>query len=184
MEIEIYTQPTPNPDALKFVVGKDVINDGKATFNTLEDCVENTLASDLLKIEQISQVHFFENVITLSKSSGDWSEIEPFVRSIIMTRLPAHNADFNFQKEKHKARKREELPPEIQRIEEILDETVRMGLQADGGDLEVVEYTDNKLYVRYEGACGTCPSATTGTLYAIEGILRDQFNSEINVIPI
>jgi Fe-S cluster biogenesis protein NfuA len=79
--------------------------------------------------------------------------------------------------------RRANLPPEVQRIEEILDETVRPGLQGDGGDLDVVKYEDNKLYVFYQGACGTCPSATSGTLMAIEGILRDQFNPTIEVIP-
>jgi len=40
------------------------------------------------------------------------------------------------------------------------------------------------LYVSYQGACGTCPSSTTGTLMAIEGILREQYNPEIEVIPV
>ncbi len=31
--------------------------------------------------------------------------------------------------------------------------------------------------VKYEGACGTCPSSQTGTLEAIKGILREQLNN-------
>ena len=183
-EIEIMTQSTPNPDALKFVLNREVIADGKATFNTEEDCSGNLLARDLISLDGVDQVHFFENVITISKSDVSWRDLEPLVKSVIMTRMPVHDSDFNAQKESHQKKKREELSPELKKVEEILDQTVRMGLQADGGDIEVVELKDNKLFVRYEGACGTCPSATTGTLYAIEGILRDQFHPEIMVIPV
>ncbi|RYZ63941.1 MAG: hypothetical protein EOP09_16785, partial [Proteobacteria bacterium] len=36
----------------------------------------------------------------------------------------------------------------------------------------------------YEGACGTCPSSVTGTLSAMQNILRAEFNPEIEVIPL
>ena len=35
--------------------------------------------------------------------------------------------------------------------------------------------------VKYQGACGTCPSSATGTLEAIKSILRDDFNPDIEV---
>ena len=101
---------------------------------------------------------------------------------MIQTRLPIHDPSFGV-KESVQA-KRKELPEDVQKIEEILDRTVRPGLQGDGGDLEVVSYLENKLTVRYQGACGTCPSSTTGTLMAIEGILRDEFNPQIEVVPV
>ena len=49
---------------------------------------------------------------------------------------------------------------------------------------EVLKFEENKVYVSYQGACGTCPSSTTGTLMAIEGILKDEFNPSVEVIPI
>ncbi|MBI5415301.1 MAG: NifU family protein, partial [Candidatus Omnitrophica bacterium] len=63
----------------------------------------------------------------------------------------------------------------------ILDQTVRPALQMDGGDIELLDYKDNVLRVFYQGACGSCPSATMGTLRAIENILRDQFNPDVVV---
>ena len=96
--------------------------------------------------------------------------------------MPMHNP--NQTRKDEKMLRRESLSPELRQIEEILDQTVRPGLQGDGGDIEVVKYEDNKLYVFYQGSCGTCPSATSGTLMAIEGILRDSFNPGIEVIPV
>jgi Fe-S cluster biogenesis protein NfuA len=61
---------------------------------------------------------------------------------------------------------------------------VRPGLQADGGDLEVLELDGNILTIRYQGACGGCPSAMMGTLQAIESILREEFNPYLEVVAV
>jgi Fe-S cluster biogenesis protein NfuA len=91
--------------------------------------------------------------------------------------LPRHNPDFAGDDVKS----REHLTPEMIRIEEIPDRTIRPGLQADGGDLEVLDFKDNVLTVRYEGACGSCPSARTATLEGITGILQHEYHPDIKV---
>jgi Fe-S cluster biogenesis protein NfuA len=181
-DILIQVQPTPNPNAWKFILDKPVLNEGKATYVEAEEAQNNTLASALFQIEGIRQVHFFQNVITITHNFD--AEVEPIheaVVSVIQTRMPIHNPNQTKFDEKKIARS--SLSPELQQIEEILDRTVRPGLQGDGGDITVARYEDNKLYVYYEGACGTCPSSTSGTLMAIEGILKDEFNPQIEVIP-
>ncbi|HEY5581362.1 MAG TPA: NifU family protein [Rhodoferax sp.] len=45
-------------------------------------------------------------------------------------------------------------------------------MQSDGGDLHVLGLSGNQLIVHYQGACGTCPSAISGTLQGIESRLR------------
>ena len=182
-EVLIRVQPTPNPNAWKFVLDRPVLLEGKATFSTPDEAFGNRLAQELLAVEGVKQVHFFQNVITITaRFDADEQKIQGDVCSIIQTRLPVHNPAFGVQESRQA--KRVELSPEIQKIEEILDRTVRPGLQGDGGDVEVIRFEENKLYVNYQGACGTCPSATTGTLMAIEGILRDEFNPQIEVIPL
>ena len=54
----------------------------------------------------------------------------------------------------------------------MLDEQVRPYLLADGGGLKVISLETDVLKVHDQGACGTCPTATTGTLYAIESMAR------------
>ena len=70
--------------------------------------------------------------------------------------------------------------PLFERVAAAL-EALRPTLQADGGDLQVLEMKGNILTVRYEGACGSCPSSQAGTLEAIEGILRTEFREDIRV---
>jgi Fe-S cluster biogenesis protein NfuA len=60
-------------------------------------------------------------------------------------------------------------------VEEALDERIRPAIMMDGGNIEVIEVRDNKIYVKLMGACGTCPSSQL-TLYAgVERILRERF---------
>jgi Fe-S cluster biogenesis protein NfuA len=109
------------------------------------------------------------------------------VKAVIKTRLSVHNPDFKSPEENFVKVKpdRSSLPAEVQQIEEILDRTIRPGLQSDGGDLEIVEFKDNQLKILYQGACGGCPSSLMGTLDAIQGILRNELkNDEITVVPV
>ena len=180
----IRVQPTPNPNALKFVMNAPVKISGKATFARPSEAVGLRLAEDLFMIDGVRQLHFFENVVTVTyadETDADTLQLE--VKAVLQTRMPAHDPNFLLEEEKKQV-DRSTLPKDIQRIESILDETVRMHLQGDGGDLEVVGYENHKLEVRYQGACGTCPSSIGGTLDAIQGILREQFDPEIEVIPV
>jgi NFU1 iron-sulfur cluster scaffold homolog, mitochondrial len=181
--VQIRVQNTPNPNAWKFVLDRPVLNEGKATFNNAEEAYGNRLALDLLALDGVKQVHFFQNVITITgRIDSDPEEMEKQVRAVIETRMPVHNPEFGVVESK--SAKRKDLPPDRQKIEEILDRTIRPGLQGDGGDLEIVRFEGHQLYVSYQGACGTCPSSTAGTLMAIEGILRDEFDPQIEVIPV
>lgn len=175
----VLTQGTPNPNALKFVVAKDVKSRGKVSFSHPAECLNVPLASRLLGIPHVSQVHFFENVITVNQDGeGDWVALETSIIETIQELLGAHDPDFASTTE---PASRDHLSPELKKIEEILDYSVRPGLQADGGDLQILEYKDNTLLVKYEGACGSCPSSQLGTLQGIEGILRNEFDPEIRV---
>lgn len=178
--IDIDIEPTPNPNALKFILNIPVKNNGSSTYRTPSECAENKLALELFKIRGIDQLHFFENVISVTKFSyEDWDSVEKNVNAVLKELGPTHNAEYSDPNPQEERRKN--LPPELLKIEEILDRTIRPGLQGDGGDIEVLTYKENILMVKYQGACGTCPSSTTGTLEAIRAILRDEYNPEIEV---
>lgn len=182
-EVLIQIQETPNPSAWKFILDRPVLTEGKASYSSQSETGGQRLADDLLAIEGIKQVHFFQNVITVTaRFDVEPEEVQRQAAAVIHRDMPMHNPDFG--PKDAKAKLREGLSPELQKIEEILDRTIRPGLQGDGGDLEVINFENNKLYVMYQGACGTCPSSTQGTLMAIEGILRDEFNPEIEVVPL
>jgi Fe-S cluster biogenesis protein NfuA len=179
-QLEITIQPTPNPNALKFILNRDVKTEGKVSFKTPQECRDVPLAAALFDLRGVDQIHFFQNVVTISKFSfEDWDHLEPAVQTCLESFIDDHNPEFKvFDPEEER---RKNLSPEQLKIEEILDKRIRPGLQGDGGDLMVKDFKDNVLIVKYQGACGTCPSSTTGTLEAIRSILRDEFHPEVEV---
>jgi len=178
--MDIVIQPTPNPNALKFIIEKDVIRDGKISFKNPQDCQDIPLAASLFDLRGVDQIHFFQNVITISKFSyEDWDTLEKAVQTCIESFIDDHNPDIKIINPE--AERRSNLPPELKNIEEILDRTIRPGLQGDGGDIQVKDFKDNVLIVKFQGACGTCPSSTTGTLEAIRSILKQELHPEVEV---
>jgi len=59
----------------------------------------------------------------------------------------------------------------IEKIKEVL-ETVRPSLQADGGDVEFVDYNDGIVFVRLKGACGSCPFSKITLKMGIEEAVK------------
>ena len=63
----------------------------------------------------------------------------------------------------------------LARIEAVLDEQIRPGLRADGGDVEVVGIDDDRIVqVRMRGACQGCPSSTMTLTFGIEAALKSR----------
>ena len=56
---------------------------------------------------------------------------------------------------------------------------MRRYLQADGGDLEIVEIEEKVVRLRLKGACGGCPHATMTIKNGLERILREEIDPEI-----
>ena len=189
-DILIRAQDTPNPYALKFIVNVPLKNEGKATFVSRAECENLPLVESLFMIPGVKQVYLFQNTVTITHSGELSTElIKEQVSSVIRTRWSVHDPDFTTAEEKAMPPQRpmdhREKSPEIQKIEEILDRTIRPGLQADGGDIEILEFKNNELRILYQGACGGCPSAMMGTLDAIQNILRHELdNDQLFVIPI
>lgn len=182
-DIQVHVQPTPNPRAFKFIVNREVKSRGNVTYNSAEECHNNELAKTLFTVDGVKQLYFFENIITVTFADGvDLLAAEDHIITLIKDKILAH--DPNFSVEGDEQERREKLPANLRQIEEILDRTIRPALQGDGGDLEVVSLIDDQLSVRYQGACGTCPSSTMGTLMAIEGILKEQYDPDIQVVSV
>ncbi len=183
METKLMVQGTPNPNALKFVLNRPVKSTGNFTYKSAAECAHNPLAEAVFRLDpHIREVYFFDNYITVTQDGGaDWTDLEDQIRATILEKIKDHDPDFKTEEVQQPLRLSAAPTPDIAEINAILDETVRPALQMDGGDIEVLDYENNLLTISYQGACGTCPSATFGTLQAIENILKDRFNPEITV---
>ena len=187
-DILVRPQETPNPMAIKFITNRPLKEQGKATLNAPEELPESLLVKDLFSVVGVKQIHLFQNTITVTHDGTLTSDdlVEQVV-SVLKTRMPIHNAHISFGEDENlrSSPDRSKMSKEQREIEEILDRTIRPGLQADGGDIEIISFENNELRILYQGACGGCPSSMMGTLDAIQNILRHELgNDELMVYPI
>lgn len=181
MAFYIHVQETPNPDAVKFISQYTVKAEGKSNYKSADEARHQPLASKLFAIEGVRAVFFYDNYVTITRDEdADWGPLGEAVMDLLQAELPEH--DPNFVDPSDAREEDEDVTPEVAQINEILDRTVRPYLAADGGGIRVEKREGNRVYVRYEGACGSCPSSIGGTLMAIQSVLQDELDPEIEVI--
>jgi len=81
----IQTETTPNPQTLKFLPGKVVMEDGTAFFQNLEEGSNSPFAKRLFGIDGVEGVFFGSDFITITKSQSiDWQVMKPLILGSIM----------------------------------------------------------------------------------------------------
>jgi NFU1 iron-sulfur cluster scaffold homolog, mitochondrial len=173
-------QETPNPNAVKFILKEPVSHGTSHSFKTAADAEKNSLAKSIFDIGDVLSVFYMDKMITVEKTDeADWDDLLPVLAVPIRA---AESTASNGGKIGGAIAAALSDNPEIAKINELLDERIRPFLASDGGWLEIVSLEDKKLTIRYEGACGSCPSSLTGTLSAIENMIKEEIDEEIEVI--
>lgn len=184
MSFYIHIQDTPNPNAAKFISRYTVKTSGKSNYHNPTEASGNPLAQEIFGLPGVTQVFFHDNYITVTKDPMvDWHELGEKVVELLQERLPQHDPNYVDETDEPVV-DRSQLSPEVLEIEEVLDKTIRPALAADGGGIQIIERKGDTVYIKYEGACGTCPSAFGGTMMAIQSILRDEISPDIEIIDI
>ena len=64
-------------------------------------------------------------------------------------------------------------------INDVVNKYIRPALQADGGDIEIIDFQDNVLSVRLQGACSCCPHARMTLENAVGNTIRQAVSQDI-----
>jgi len=168
---------TPNPHALKFVLNQRLLNVETRQFPDKVSADNDLFAKGIFEINGVVSVFYMDRFVTIEKAKDtNWGQIQKpfieFLKSFDISFIPAENEVIKNENES-------EL---LKKINEILNQRVRPYLASDGGGLEVLGVEGHKVMIRYQGACGSCPSSISGTLAAIEGLLRRDLNPAIEVV--
>ncbi|MBK8575696.1 MAG: NifU family protein [Elusimicrobia bacterium] len=176
----IEVQGTPNPDALKFITDARLVERGAKSFENASSAHGDTLGTALFSVGAVASVFVLDRFVTVNKfPNAEWSDLEPKLRAAIETQATA--VEGTVSTKAGSAPTNDEI---LSKIEEIIDENVRPALAGDGGGLEVLGYQDGVLTVHYQGACGSCPSASAGTLFAIQNLLQRMLDPKIQVVSV
>lgn len=174
---------TPNPDAMRFVLGEPLTNGVTKSFENAGEAEDDELAKALFAIDHVINVYYVDRYVTVTQDGkAVWSELLRQLAPPIREAKP--KTDAVEDDEVHATKEVQESDdPRLVEINKMLDEQVRPYLLADGGGLKVLGLDGNRLKVHYQGACGTCPTATSGTLYAIESMVK-RVDPEIQVVSV
>ncbi len=180
-------EPTPNPNAMKFILREPLTWGITRSYDRPEQAVGDALAMALFDVEHVTNVFYVDHWITVTQDGGaDWNELKRKL-AVPIRDAPSADAQSAQYAEQSEALDPEKLGAEdrerLERINAALDEQVRPYLQNDGGDLYVVGLEGNRLSVHYQGACGSCPSSLSGTLAGIENLVR-QIEPDIEVVAV
>ena len=180
-------QETPNPNAVKFILREPVTSGVARQFGSSDQAESDSLAKSLFDVGSVASVFYMDNMITVEKEdAADWDELLPALAVPIRAAESVQSAPSNGAGAAVGGAIAAVTSddPRLLRINEILDEKVRPYLMGDGGYLEILDLTDHTLKIRYQGACGSCPSSLTGTLMAIEGMLKQEVDPDLEVVAV
>lgn len=179
-------QETPNPNAVKFILREPVTNGVARQFASPDQGESDSLAKSLFDIGNVVSVFYMDNMVTVEKEdAADWDELLPALAVPIRAAESVASAQPNGAAAVGGAIAAVTSDdPRLLKINEILDEKVRPYLMGDGGYLEIIDLKDHTLSIRYQGACGSCPSSLSGTLMAIESMLKTEVDPELEVVPV
>src|SRR5436305_198228 len=177
-------QETPNPNAVKFILREPVTSGVARQFGSSDQAQTDTLAKSLFEIGSVASVFYMDNMITVEKDDqADWDELLPALAVPIRAAesAAAANGGNGLSSVGGAIAAVTRDDPRLLRINENLNDKVRPYLMGDGGYLEIIDQTDHPLKIRYQGACGSCPSSLTGTLMANESMLKEQIDPDLEV---
>ncbi len=179
---------TPNPRSVKFILNQTVLDEGSKTIEEGGLQEVDAFAYNMFALDIVEMVYLRENFVSVTLSSADlWVIFKDKVKNIIEADIGKYEEGDNevsasilkdFDMETYHQLSDDE---KVIIVEAVLDESVRPALANDGGGLEVIEVDGQIVRIRYQGACGGCPSSTGGTLRVIENHLRSQLDPEIKV---
>ncbi len=168
-QIPIHVQGTPNPRSMKFLTERTLLASGSADYRDPQDALASPLARRIFDLDHVDGVFISQNLVTVTADTEDhWDELIPRISEALRGFLRSGEPAVPAGEQAHAAGEGEI----VGRIKEILDDQIRPAVAMDGGDVVFVEYRDGVVYLRMQGACGGCPSATMTLKQGIEARLR------------
>lgn len=189
--ITVYSETTPNPFTLKFVVSRMVTKKAIECKN-IDETVASPLAKELFKFPFVKEIFIDENYITITRYEiATWDEITLELRTFIKqfienggTVVDESLIVENPNQEKQQIANFDNLDTTSQQIINILEEYVKPAVAADGGNILFDSYDEKTKNVKVilQGSCNGCPSSTFTLKNGIENMLKNMLHDNEIVV--
>ncbi|XP_064353988.1 NFU1 iron-sulfur cluster scaffold homolog, mitochondrial [Dromaius novaehollandiae] len=170
----IQTQDTPNPNSLKFIPGKEVLESRTMEFSSPAAAFCSPLARQLFRIEGVKSVFFGPDFITITKESEDldWNLLKPDIYATIMDFFASGLPIVTEEAPRIDTAPSEDDDEVVLMIKELLDTRIRPTVQEDGGDVIFKGFEDGIVQLKLQGSCTSCPSSIITLKNGIQNMLQ------------
>jgi len=167
----IYTEITPNPQSIKFVLPSGVvaIERGNVTYDreSYSEAWPEAIRA-LFQIAGVESIFLTRAFVTVTKrAEAGWHEVIPAVKDVLKRYLP--------QGPLAPSPEGAESAPSPEGIErqvvEAIETYIRPAIAMDGGDVEYLGYSNGVVRLRLMGSCVGCPSSVITLKSGIENLL-------------
>lgn len=169
----IQTEPTPNPNVLKFLPGRDVAN-SPTDFVNAEEAAASPLAEALFGLEGVTGVFFGYDYVSVTRDAQGpgWTTMKAPILAAIMDHYvsgaPLLRAAGGVEGPSG------EDSEVVAEIKQLLDSRVRPAVAQDGGDIlfDAFDEETGVLTLRMRGACAGCPSSSATLKTGVEQMMK------------
>ena len=171
----IQTEPTPNPNVLKFLPGRDVA-DSPTDFVNAGEAAASPLAEALFGIEGVTSVFFGYDYVSVTRAADgpEWSGMKAPILAAVMDHFVSGAPLMRGGGTGDDAHAGGDDSEIVAEIKQLLDSRIRPAVAQDGGDIlfDAFDEETGVLSLRMRGACAGCPSSSATLKAGVEQMMK------------
>lgn len=177
--VSIFTEGSPNPNSMKFVVNFELVPDGLSfDYATAGDALlegkASPLAVALFGFDFVRRVFISGNFVTVTKDDEtDWDEVMLEVKLFLKEYFGEQKPVFSQRTVEANTTKLDMDSETVQKIKAVLDQYIKPAVESDGGAISFYSFDEpsGTVKVLLQGSCSGCPSSTLTLKSGIENLL-------------
>ena len=172
--VSIYTDATPNPDSLKFVMNKMLLTGRSVDFERGDEVAFAPLAEAIFnEYSYVKGVFIMNNFVTVRKDGDiDWFEVKSTISDFIKNWVSEGKVIVGEIPETDNISGEMDGDAVVAKIKAMLDQYVKPAVEMDGGAIQFKSFDNGIVTLMMQGSCSGCPSSTVTLKSGIEGLLR------------
>jgi Fe-S cluster biogenesis protein NfuA len=190
----IYAESTPNPNTMKFVANRPIMeNNATIEFTDPDQTGESPLAAAIFNFPFVTNLFFAANFVTVSKNDLiEWDDVSLELRDFIQGKLNGLDSFFNQEikansnlsanAEKSDFVEIKAGTPIEEKIVSVLEEYITPAVAGDGGAINFKSFKDGVVTVIMRGACSGCPSSTVTLKQGVETLMKQMVPEVTEVV--
>uniref|UniRef100_UPI00358DF6EF NFU1 iron-sulfur cluster scaffold homolog, mitochondrial n=1 Tax=Myxine glutinosa TaxID=7769 RepID=UPI00358DF6EF len=170
----IQTQETPNPNSLKLLPGRTVL-EGNSTvdFPSIHTASTSPLARSLFRIDGVEGVFFGPDFVTVTKiENAEWPVLKPELFACLSDFFSSSLPVLSFDQPADSLAPSEDDDEIVAVIKELIETRIRPTVLEDGGDVCWQGFEGGTVFLSMRGSCSDCPSASLTLQAGIRNMLQ------------